>query len=366
MGRKYRISLYCNDGSPLGVIPESIYTDGVGGAELSLLSWAEIMAQRGHTVTVYNNPEEPVSQDDGRLQFKPQDDYRPDEPQDVFIVFRSPNKYVQASQAPIKIHWSMDQYTVGQFDRDIFPFVDKVVCISPFHKQFFKATYNVDPRKVIHIDLGVRLNDYEATVQKVPGRCIFCSISDRGLDVLHSVWGAVLEAVPHASLVITSDYRLWFRTKADVYQGLHRAGNTSHRLQWLASRFPDVTFLGAVDRKQMVNEQQRAVCQPYPCTYDELFCVSTAECQVAGAVPITATTGALATTNEFGTLVGGDPRSGAFQRAFAEAVIEELKTYDPDRIDSVSEQARRRFDWQRIAAEWEALFDEISSGKGAK
>lgn len=364
MEGKRNIALYCNDGSPLGVTPDSVYEDGVGGAELSLLSWSETMAARGHTVTVYNNPEQSVNMYDGRLQFKRQDQFRPSESVDVFIAFRSPNPHLTAAQARIKIHWSMDQYTIGRFDRDVFPFVDRVVCISPFHAQYHKATYNVDPRKVTHIDLGVRLDDYTQPVNKIPGRCIFCSISDRGLEILHDVWGYVLQHVPHASLVITSDYRLWFRTKNDTYQGLHRAGNTRHRLQWLESRFPDISFLGKVDRAVLTREQQKAVCQPYPCTYDELFCVSTAECQVAGAYPITATTGALATTNEFGQLIGGNPRAGAFRKAFASALVDHLTSFDQDRLDTMSRLAKRRFDWNQIAGEWENLFDKVEAGKG--
>ena len=51
-----KIDLYCNDGSPLGVTPPDIYGRGVGGAELSMMSWAETMARRGHQVRIYNNP----------------------------------------------------------------------------------------------------------------------------------------------------------------------------------------------------------------------------------------------------------------------------------------------------------------------
>jgi glycosyltransferase involved in cell wall biosynthesis len=343
-----RIDLYANDGSPLGICPNDIYGRGVGGAELSMMTWAETMAARGHTVRVYNNPPAPGVYDG--VEYLPQPAFQPSASRDVFVVYRSPNPFIRSAKAGVKIHWSTDQYTIGDFGRDIFPWVDRIVCISPFHVDYHRTRYNPDPAKIGYLDLGVRLGDYDQRpqgVEKIPGRCIFCSVPDRGLHLLRVMWPKIKEAVPHASLVITSDYTLWGAAPL----------NHEHRLSWLGQ--PDVIFLGKVERGQLVREQLAAECMPFACVYDELFCISAAECQVAGAAPITSDFGALPTTNEWGRVVRGNPLDGNWQREFVDTVVGVLS--DKEKLAAMSfyarHEARRRFGWGRICQSWEHLIE---------
>jgi glycosyltransferase involved in cell wall biosynthesis len=292
---------------------------------------------------VYNNPTEPGEYDG--VQYLPQGDFKPAGHRDVFIVFRSPNPHVTTAKAGYKIHWSTDQYTVGNFASDIFPHVDKVVCISPFHVQYHKQRYGIEADKIGYIDLGVRLEDYDLEVKKIEGRCIFCSIPDRGLEVLFQIWPKVRARVPEASLVITSDYRLW---------GVSYAGNEQHRLAWLSQE--GVVFLGMIPRHRLVKEQLAAQVHIYPCTYEELFCISAAECQVAGALPVTTGVGALATTNEWGRILPGPILGPAQQEAFADAVVE-MMNIDSGKRHIAQEKACIRFDWDDICGQWERLIE---------
>lgn len=338
-----KIDVYCNDGSPVGIIPPDAYGRGLGGAELSLVSWAEVMAARGHSVRVYNDPGVPG--DYAGSLWLPKRDFRPKEDREVFIVYRSPNTHLRIVKAGVKIHWSMDQYTVGNYSRDIFPFVDRIVCISPRHVAYHVKTYRADEGKICYIDLGVRVADYLEKPARVPGRCIFCSIPDRGLDILRQIWPKIIAQRPDASLVITGDYTLW---------GSKRPGNHQHRLAWLY--MPNVLFHGNIVRAELVKEQLRAQVHAYPCTYDELFCISAAECQVAGAISVTPGTGALATTNEFGFLLPGNVTDQGWQRAFVTAVIGAMEASDKER-ETMQKLAVARFDWGQIAGQWERLIE---------
>lgn len=335
------IDLYCNDGSPIGITPPDIYSRGVGGAELSMMTWAETMASWGHKVRIYNNPKAPGEY--GGVEYLPQNAYDPGKYRDVFIVYRSPNPHIKSSNAGMKIHWSTDQFTVGHFGRDIFPFVDRVVCISPYHVDYHQRTYGVEDDKIGYFDLGVRLEDYTEKVEKIPGRCVFCSVPDRGLDILRIVWPDIKKQVPYASLVITSDYTLW---------GVG-PNNHQHRLNWLHEQ--DVIFLGNINRARLAQEQQAAVCQSYSATYEELFCISTAECQVAGTTPVTSTFGALQTTNQWGLTIKGNPMERSWQKQFIDGVVTVLET-NPD-TTKMSKAARKRFNWTRICDQWEDLFN---------
>lgn len=342
-----RIDFLCNDGSPIGVVPEDIETRGVGGAELALLSLTDKLAEKGHEVTVYNNPKRHVP---GRVRFAQLDDFKAKDPDRVLVVFRSPNKRINGAQAKRRLWWSTDQYTIGDF-KAFSREVDRIITISGFHSRYHINTYRMQPEKITTIDLGVRLEEYAQPIEKVRNRLIFCSIPDRGLMQLHAAWALIVKEVPDATLVITSDYRLW---------GLDAPNNHLHRLVW--TDFVDnVEFRGRVSRSELVKLQLEAEILSYPCIYEELFCVSVAECQVAGAYPVTSGFGALPTTNQFGTVIQGIPTNPAFVTEFCREIID-LLTSKHDELETQSKEmkelAAARFSWDKIYEDWMKVISE--------
>lgn len=343
------IHLLCNDGSPMGITPLDIEGRGVGGAELSMMTLMEVFAKRGHEVRVFNDPSKPGEY--GGVQYLPVRAYNDRTPRDALIVFRSPNKRYHPDQMPKtvrKIWWSTDQYTIGSF-KELAGQVDYVVTISPFHSNYHHQRYQIAFDKMGYIDLGVRTWEYQDEVEKIEGRLIFCSIPDRGLPILHAAWPLIKRDAPMATLAITSDYTLWGTGP----------NNAAHRLSWAGA--DDVQFLGKVPRSRLVKLQQQAEIMAYPSVYEELFCISAAECQVAGAMPITSDVGALLSTNEFGIIIPGSPKMASWVDAFASRIVSLLTTekeYLQTRQDSMRLGARQRFDWDVIADRWEELFEE--------
>ena len=346
-----KIHLIANDGSPIGVTPPIIDGRGVGGAELAMMSLMRVLAKRGHEVTVYNDPDHPGTYDG--VAYRALAEFITEHPRDILLIFRSPNPRVFHTRIPTKqrtIFWSTDQFTVGDFHQ-LGQRVDYVVTISPFHTNYHHAHYGIPLTKMGHIDIGVRAWEYENkdVIKKVANRLIYCSIPDRGLAELLRAWPQIKEKVPDASLVITSDYRLW---------GITNANNTKHRLAWMGQK--DVSFLGRIPRKELIKHQLQAEILSYPCTYDELFCISAAECQIAGALPITSDRGALTTTNEFGQIIAGNPASDLWIELFSNRIIETLTA---DRESLQDKQARmqlgaeRRFSYEKVAERWEELFE---------
>ena len=143
---------------------------------------------------------------------------------------------------------------------------------------------------------------------KVPYRMVFTSVPDRGLDILAQCYPRIKQRIPEASLVITSDYRLW---------GTVSPQNQQFRMKFAGMK--DVQFLGAVSRERLIQEQYRAELHPYPCIYEELFCYSVSESQYAYTLPLTSTVGAVDTTN-MGVKLGGDPRRPEWQAKFVDSV----------------------------------------------
>lgn len=356
------IDIYANDGSPMHITPPDIFGRGVGGAELAMMTWAEVMTKRGHKVRVFNNPQRPG--DYGGVEYLPQDAFSWRNDRDLMISFRSPNRYVRTARAAVKLFWSTDQQTVGNFATDIFPYVDRVVCISPFHVDYhlkrYSEEYEASARglaergvikeyesleaKIGYFDLGVRVEEYDQAIEKVPGRCIFCSVPERGLEVLRLMWPKIKERVPNASLVITSDYTLW---------GAPHPLNQEHRLNWLHHK--DVEFMGKIPRVELVREQLKAEVMPFSCSYQELFCISAAECQVAGVVPVTSDQGALPTTNQWGIVLPGNLLDGEWQAQFVSEVSAQLLHGHSIMPQQMQRHAKARFDWNTICEQWEHL-----------
>ncbi len=339
-----KIDILCNDGSPIGVILDDVYGKagriGVGGAELALLTMCEYWANIGHKVVLYNNPrlikEQPFEQ-------RHISSFNPKDNRDVLIVFRSPNPLALIAKGK-KVWWSCDQYTVGDF-KAFSKQVDEIVVISPFHAQYFFDFYGID--NVHAIDLAVRQQDYTVSIEKNPMQCLFSSVPDRGLPQLAKAWGRVIEQVPNAELVITSGWSLWTGNNTDYLEQKYRL---------LFAGMPGVKYLSAIKREELVQEQLRSSLLTYPCVYNELFCISCAEAQVAGAWPITSKAGALFTTN-MGTMLGGSPMNEYWIEDFAKHIVDRLNNplVYAGKVAALQKKAIERFSLERINSQWEKI-----------
>jgi glycosyltransferase involved in cell wall biosynthesis len=338
-----RIDIICNDGSPLQVTEQSVYgydgRVGVGGAELALLTMCKGWHDAGHRVRLYNSPDVPNG---SCFEQRGIDEFQPYDPRDVLIVFRSPNMRIRDGANGLKVWWSCDQMTVGNF-KDFATKVDKIVTISPHHAQYFKDVYGIF--NTITVDLPVRMWEYDLSVEKVPYQCIFNSIPDRGALELAQVWRRVVEKVPNAQLAITSDWRLWTKLATWEHTAMYRAA---------FANLPNVTYRGAICRKDLVQLELESQVHINPNIYEELFCIAIAETQIAGAYPVSSTTGALRTTN-MGKAIEGNPQSAEWQEECSNYVVELLQ--DPKRLkrkqNKVQHEALHRFSLEKVLKQWE-------------
>jgi len=340
-----KLDLICNDGSPIGVTEKSIYGldggYGVGGAELALLTMCRGWHEAGHAITLYNSP------NNIKGSIFPQkgiDEFVPSEDRDAVIVFRSPNHRLTPDTKGKKVWWSCDQSTIGDFAK-FSNEVDKIVTISPHHAEHFKNVYGIT--KSITIDLPVRIWEYDLETEKVPYKCIFNSVPDRGLLELAPIWEKIVARVPEANLVVTSDWRLWDRNIPIDYM---------MKYQMRMSRLPNVTYLGAINRKDMIKHELESQLHVYPCVYEELFCISVAETSVAGAYPVTSDCGAVKTTN-MGKVLPGNPNDVTWQNIFVDYVVELFQ--DQKRLQrkarKLQHEAEQRFSLGRILKKWDDL-----------
>jgi len=340
-----KIDVVAFEGSPLGVTEQSIYgidgRRGVGGAELGILTLCRLWHLAGHDVTFYNNP----NVDSGSI-FKQGhiNNFRPDDDRDILIHFRSPDDRTCNAKGK-KIWFSCDQYTSGNYTQ-FSKTVDKIVCISPTHAEYFKTHYGITNTTVI--DIPVRMWEFPKNIQKKENSCIYNSVPDRGLIHLAPIWKQIVAEVPDATLTITGDWSLWSN------------GNFSHHIDQYRRAFAGlrgVNYLSAISREEYLEvlAQKEFHLYPHIAPNVELFCISLAESQVAGAVPITSRYGAVDTTNRSGYKIEGNPETAEFRNSFAKQVIELMHS---DVRQDIRWSASQHFDTLRILEGWEKVFRE--------
>ena len=340
--KKLKIDIVSLGGSPTGVTEQSIYgidgRVGVGGAELGILTLCRMWHDAGHDVTFYNEGSEPGSE----FHHAHYADFHKEQDRDIFIAFRSPLPWEMMHKAKGKKIWySNDQFTVGDYSA-FRRLVDDVVVISEFHNEYFKMMYGIYDAKII--DIPVRVWDYAKDIPKVRNSCIFTSVPDRGLLHLVPIWDRIMGEVPDATLTITGDWSLWTNEDFSEYVRPYRLAFAKRK---------NVNYRSAVSREDLVKIQSAAEFHLYPCHYDELFCISVAESQVAGVMPITSTTGAVRTTNRFGAKIEGVPSTSEFQNSFVEVAVELMKR--PER-EEFREKARIEFGQETILKKWDDVF----------
>jgi len=333
-------------------IDEDYEGRGVGGAEASLIQLSREFAKAGWRTEIYNKTD--VSGTFNGVRYYSADEFIPSNYIDVFVLYREWHPVLEVANASVKLFWSCDQYTdmPGVWDVKVFPHVDKIVAISPFHKSHLDGNY-ITNSKVVVIGLGVKWDDYKKPSKKVVGRAIYCSVPMRGLELMFKYAPEIKEKFPAFELIITSDYRLW---------GLTEPNNEAYVN--LFAKLPYVKFLGKVDREKLVHYQKTSQVMAYPCTYDECFCISALECMAAGAIPVTTNNGALPTTvGDGGILLSNSELDKYFVKWVVELFENEQKRLI---LETKGRKLAEACSWDKIFNKWLKLINEEISMKKRK
>lgn len=331
---------------------------GLGGAETALVFLAEAFVCAGHSVTVYNQTSRP-----GMVNGV---NYRPfGEAVDgcggaVFDIAVGVSRIPDGlgRNAKIRVHLSMEdgESWVGSYT-ECLARVDAIFTISPYHTRLLTERYRVPLARIYTSSLGVVARDYEQQLPKTPFKLIYCSVPQCGLAGLEPVFRFIRKELPRASIVITGDATLWGQTDKGL-QAFEGFG-----------RLPGVSLVGKVPRRELVYHQKTSVLHLYPCTCNELFCLSSMECQAAGTPTVATAAGAMGDTvvsGVTGLVLPYNPLQG-YREAwrFAQAVIGLLK--DPKRLARLAEAARHRalrfFTYDRLAGCWTDQFLRLLEGK---
>lgn len=328
---------------------------GLGGAETALVGAASALAAAGCTVTVFNRTSRSAAW--RGVAYRPAASFSHDEPWDV-LVSVSAVPEVERARAGVRVHLSMeDSESWVRSYRDYLPRVDALFALSPHHARLLVERHGVDPARIQVVPLGVEGRDYAAPEPKHPYQLLYCSVPDCGLEYLPEILRRVRRQVPQATLVVTGDLTLWGRSDPGLAPYL--AGFAG---------LPGVRVLGRVPRRELVRLQKASALHVYPCVCDELFCLSSLECQAAGTPTVAPAVAALTSTvldGETGVLVPfpmDDPRAAPRLAAEVAGLLRDRR-----RLARLAAQARRRalasFTWDAVAGDWLARFRRLLAGR---
>ena len=309
---------------------DSYKTTGIGGSETCAARLAQTAAAEGHSVTMYGSHE---CKEQYGVQLMPWDWFRPEEEYfDLFIASRTVNCIDQRLRAKRVLVWAHDIWllsgkNISEYHKNR---VDKFVCLSPWHVDFFSDHHQMPKDKITVIPNGVNVELFD-TINidlKKPGKLIYSSSPDRGLDNLIYIMIFAKDQVPDLHL--------------DVYYGFHnyesavRQRNNAEEvrrldeLKGVIEKHSDfVNMYGRISQPELAKRWAEAYAWVQPTLFTETYCLTAKEAQLSATPIICSNVAALQTTvGEFGHLVQHHPYSYEGRMEFLNQIVKLHKEKD--------------------------------------
>jgi len=269
-------------GRPAGLEKRAFGGMALGGSESTMLHFAEQYVKLGHEVTIYTAGASATEL--GGVKWRPiQEMYGKEF--DVAIGFRFPD-VLPSMMAPLKVLCCHDPEIPDIPDYVRRGEIHLVTVESEHQKQRYQKQHPIPESMYLMSNAGITYSDYVGkNVEKVRGRCIYCSVPARGLGELVHIWPLIHEQLPWATLHITGGFGLW---------GIDVSLDKQPVLQKLMA-LDGVTHLGIVPREDLIREQleSEVLLLPGNPKSPEMCCISAEECAAAGNALIVCDIGAL-------------------------------------------------------------------------
>lgn len=332
---------------------------GIGGSETAAVRLGEELARLGYRVVTFGRCEERVQGgveylDHGRFA-----SFAATHHADAFVVSR----YAPLLDAPLRAArrylWVHDVCAIDAADaqgdrvRRHYPRLDRVVCLSEWHREAFAAHHGVSPERIVVARNGVDPERFARPVERRRHRLIYSSSPDRGLDTLLAIFPRLRAELPDAELHVFYGFDNWDRALSWRNRPEERAWR---RAIETALDQPGVVYHGRVGQARLAEELLRSDLWLYPTRFTETYCITALEAQMAGVACVCSDLGALrSTVGERGVLLPGDAYTEEYQERAVRESVALLK--DRARREALAERGRAWAagqTWQALAREWDA------------
>lgn len=347
--------------------PKSLET-GLGGSENATIYMARELSALGHRVRVFSECQDLCGLYDGVEYVHYQKAY--EKPRlldcDVFVLSRQPWALDLNFESRANIMWVHDTDVgthTSKLETQIFK-LDKILCLSKWHRNHFLAMYPWIHPDIIDLTrngLDLRLYEKECAKKNI---LLYSSSANRGLPETLRYFSKVKEKVKDAELHIYYGFDTWSKI-ADIHNDNNAKAEIQHYKN-LIDATEGAVLKGRVGQRQLAQAQSEAKILAYATGFTETFCITALEAQAAGVIPVTTRLAALEETVKVGTLIPGPPNTPEYEKDFVSECCRLL--LDDDYRTRLSRTSRQRVsqgnhDWSDIALEWDAMFSSIVEKK---
>lgn len=193
--------------------------------------------------------------------------------------------------------WSHDIFIPEAVNQKL-PHIEKVnkfICLSPWHVQFFSQHHQIPTSKIYIQGNGLDISRYATynPSMKDPYRLIYSSSPDRGLLTLLKQFSILKKNYPQLNLHI---YYGFFNWKSAIEQ--RKNPNELEHLRQIEEYLKQegVVYHDRVSQKELAEAQMQSALWVYPTEFNETYCITAIEAMMAGAVPVCTNLAALSST----------------------------------------------------------------------
>ncbi len=336
--------------------PDVIWKQGRGGSEEAVYHISKRLADLGWNVTVYANCGH-KERKFGNVMWKPWWTFNPRDKEDVLVVWRHPAMFEMIEiNANKKYVWLHDILTPKEFTAKRLSKIDKIIPLSKWQRDLFP---HVPDEKFMVSANGIEPNLFKKNTGRDPYRLIYTSSYDRGLECLLEMFPYVKKEIPQAELHVFYGWDLWDRMHSD--NPTMRA--KKNRILQLLEQ-PGVYEHGRIPQRQIIEEYFKAGVWAYPTEFGEISCITAMKSQAAGCIPVTTNVAALDETVQFGLKVDSKNiySDKDAQTEWIAGMINILKKPPTeDERQEMIQWARKKFDWDNVAKQWDKEFSKSPS-----
>lgn len=348
------VAIFCGTGGGMYDVwgPDSVKT-GIGGSEEAVIRVAPELVKAGLHVECYG----PWPRDEVRdgVHWIHATRWNPSRPVDLFLAWRYEGFLAAAPAAKRRAVWCHDLVNPAQG----FELADELWCLSEAHADLTRRA--VGAKNAIWVTRnGITDVPRPEAATKRPGKVVFGSSPDRGMDIMLKLWPRVLEQVPEAELHLFYGFPPSYLRAETARPEL---AELRREIEGLVESTPRVVWHGMVGQPELHRHLAEAHVWAYPVHWYETSCITAMKAQAAGAWPVTTPITALAETIVWGDKLPLPPArewTAAETEQYLAALVKALKTpwsefnWTPDLAD--------RFSWSGVAAEWKQHLEESLNG----
>lgn len=324
----------------------TIYEKALGGSESALIYMAREMAAIGNDVTVYCRCDLP-----GRyagVDYRQLDNFMSDEKSqfDILISSRLTEVFTMPLDTKLNILWCHDIDTHNF--KDAMGSVDRVFCLSSYHKSLYANRYNIDQTDYI----WKTSNGFDQSINVLPklysekkNNFIYASRPERGLKLLlEKIWPKIIERNPSAILHICGyDHDL------ELPEEVQKIHDEITELLTISINVKTISYLPKLEYYELLSN---CAYMLYPTDFPEISCINAIEAQYNECLVVTSDNYALQETVKSSTKVKAEYGSQQYIDDFL-AVIDEFKDAVYQHTVSIAKQDILSYSWNNIAKRWD-------------